>query len=269
MTTSDHDREDRLRAALARSAGTYLPSPAPVGRILSEGRARRARQRAAYTAAAAGAVVAAVALPMAVRGQSDPADPAPPAATVTGRHATPTAADRHATPSAGAPVTAEVRHGRTDGVDWSVTLLFYPRRPAAVTPGPPPPGHPAPPVKSSLICAHIVVGGVRVDHQGGAWSDCDMVDGAADPQEQDFFEGPWGLLDKGLSGTRIFVSSLRDASSGTVTLTDGTRITGHSVTVPGTSYRAWAAPIPDGATIAAVDQYDAAHHRISHETQWH
>ncbi|MER6978231.1 hypothetical protein [Streptomyces carpinensis] len=38
--------------------------------------------------------------------------------------------------------------------------------------------------------------------------------------------------------------------------------------VPGTTYRAWAAPIPNGHTITAVDQYDTHHHRLSHDTDW-
>jgi hypothetical protein len=271
MSTTDHDREDRLRAALARSAGTYAPPPAPVGRILTEGRVRRARRRAGYAAAVAAVVAAGVALPMVLRGPSpEVAGPASGATTAAGRRAEPTATGRPTTaPHQGAaPVTTQVRSGRTDGVDWSVSLVFYPQRPAGFTPGSKPSGMPTPPLKSSLICAHVVIGGVRVDHQGGPWSDCDMVDGTTDQGEQDFYEGPWGLHDKGLSGTRIFVSSTHDAAYGTVTLTGGIRVTGQSVTVPGTRYRAWAAPVPDGAAIAAVDQYDAGHHRISHETQW-
>jgi hypothetical protein len=40
------------------------------------------------------------------------------------------------------------------------------------------------------------------------------------------------------------------------------------VTVPHTSYRAWAVAIPDGKTIATVDTYDANHHLLSSEDYW-
>ena len=273
--TPEPGRDEPLRAALARSAAAYLPSPAPVDRILQQGRARRARRRAGYTAATAAVLVVGAAVPTALHQGGSGRDTAAPAATATAQRtgtttapATPTESAKSTAPADTAPVTTEVRSGRTDGTDWSVTLIFYPKRPAGFPTGPLPGGITLPP-KSAAICAHVVIGGVRVDHQGGRWSDCDGVDGAADPNEGDFFEGPWGLHDKGLSGTRVFVCSLQAAASGTVTLTDGTKVTGHSVRVPGTAYRAWAAPIPGGATIATVDSFDARGHRIAHETNWH
>ncbi|WP_190019444.1 hypothetical protein, partial [Streptomyces lucensis] len=59
-----------------------------------------------------------------------------------------------------------------------------------------------------------------------------------------------------------------EVAYGVVTLSDGTQVKAATVTIPGTAYRAWAAPIPDGRTITSVDQYDADHHRISHDTDW-
>ncbi|NUP36349.1 MAG: hypothetical protein HOY76_04840, partial [Streptomyces sp.] len=55
---------------------------------------------------------------------------------------------------------------------------------------------------------------------------------------------------------------------GVVTLDGGGRLQAPVVAVPGTAYRAWAVAIPSGRTIAAIDQFDAAHHRVSHETEW-
>ncbi|MFI1096216.1 hypothetical protein [Streptomyces sp. NPDC020917] len=270
--TPEPGPDEPLRAALARSAATYLPPPAPVDRILEQGRARRARRRAGYTAVTAAVLVVGAAVPMALHQGPAGRAASGPAATGTvhgtGAPTTPAGRTKSAAPADATPVTTEVRSGRTDGTDWSVTLVFYPRKPAGFPTARPMRGF-TPPPKSSAICAHVVIGGVRVDHQGGRWSDCDEVNGAADPEEGDFFEGPWGLHGKGLSGTRVFVSSLRAAASGTVTLTDGTEVTGPSVTVPGTAYRAWAAPIPRGATIASVDSFDARGRRIAHQTNWH
>ncbi|MGV9292424.1 hypothetical protein, partial [Streptomyces sp. NPDC003719] len=74
---------------------------------------------------------------------------------------------------------------------------------------------------------------------------------------------------KGLTGSRLMVSNPEaDVAYGVVTLSDGTRMKATTVTVPGTAYRAWAAAIPNGKTITTVDQYDAHHHRLSHDTNW-
>ncbi|MFJ5897458.1 hypothetical protein ACIQFZ_18670 [Streptomyces sp. NPDC093064] len=77
------------------------------------------------------------------------------------------------------------------------------------------------------------------------------------------------MHDKGLSGSRLMVSNPEaNVAYGVVSLSDGTQVKATTVTVPGTTYRAWAAPIPNGRTITTVDQYDTHHHRLSHDTYW-
>jgi hypothetical protein len=239
--TPEHDQDERLRAALARSVGAYAPSPAPVERILTAGRVRRARRRrAAVLAAATSVLVAGMVLPLSCRSDSpEPSHPLPPA-TSPPVHLT-------APPVAG-PVRAQVGRGTVDGTSWSVTLEYYPTR--------------------FLLCQRMVVGGVRIDHQGGPWTDCRPLTGAHDPHGTGE-EGLWGPHDKGTTGSRLFVADPEaNVASGVVTLTDGTRLKAHTVTVPHTSYRAWAVAIPDARTIATIDQYDTGHHRVSHETDW-
>jgi hypothetical protein len=127
----------------------------------------------------------------------------------------------------------------------------------------------APPGPTSLLCQGMVVGGVRIDHQGGPWTDCRPLTGAHDSSEAGE-AGLWGLQDKGADGPRLFVANTAaDVAYGTVTLTDGQTLTGDSVPVPGTGYQAWAVAIPAGRAIASVDMYDARHHRLSHDTEWH
>ncbi|MFD4607718.1 hypothetical protein ACFWOT_06290 [Streptomyces sp. NPDC058440] len=121
---------------------------------------------------------------------------------------------------------------------------------------------------TSLLCRRMFIGGVRIDHQGGPWADCQPVTGTDDPQPAGGM-GLWGFHDKGLSGTRLMVSNPEaDVAYGVVSLSDGTQVKATTATVPGTTYRAWAEPIPNGQTITTVNQYDTHHHRLSHDTNW-
>jgi hypothetical protein len=160
-----------------------------------------------------------------------------------------------------------VASGRVDGVKWSVKLQYYPTLPPGYT-YEPFPGQGNAPEPTSLLCQRMYIGGVLIDHQGGPWADCQPLVGAHDPAGSGN-EGLWGTKDKGLDGSRLFVANPGgDVAYGVVTLTDGTRLTARSVTVPHTDYHSWAVAIPDGHTIATVDQYDARHHLVSHETDW-
>jgi hypothetical protein len=254
---SGADREDEgaaLRDALARTAQAYMPPAAPLGRIVAAGRARRTRRRASAVAAVAAVVVLGVTVPLARWGGGPRTDePAAPAMLATG-DVTPGVTVRP-------PSTAVTGHGMVDGTPWSVTVEFYPDAPAGAL-GP----HALP--DAPLLCTRIVIGGVRVDHQGGPWTDCDRVDGTDDPKASGDL-GLWGLHDKGTSGSRLMVAHPGpQVAYAIVRLTDGTPLTGHVVTVPHTSYRSWAVGIPDGRTIAAVDTYDAHHHLLDHDTVW-
>lgn len=162
-----------------------------------------------------------------------------------------------------------IAKGTVDGQKWSVTQEFYATFPAGYEVPAPPPGLPGGTSDAtSLLCQRMVVGGVRIDHQGGPWSDCQPVSGAHDPGASGE-EGLWGLHDKGTTGARLFVANpAGDVAYGVVTLSDGTRLTARRVSVPTTDYGTWAVAIPDGRTIATVDAYDAHHHRVSHETDW-
>ncbi|MEV6010444.1 hypothetical protein AB0M29_26960 [Streptomyces sp. NPDC051976] len=170
--------------------------------------------------------------------------------------------------TAPAVVSQLIGHGTVDGTPWSVTLEFHATLPKGFKVGTLPPGMPKQPARTSLLCQRMVIGGIRIDHQGGPWADCQPVDGTHDPSGSGE-AGLWGLHDKGTTGSRLFVSNPEaNVSYGVVTLTDGERLTAHVVAVPHTSYRAWAVAIPDNRTIASVDEFDAHHHRVSHQTEW-
>ncbi|MFI2763378.1 hypothetical protein ACH5A3_31645 [Streptomyces echinatus] len=163
-------------------------------------------------------------------------------------------------------VTQVIGKGRVDGHRWSVALEFHRTLPKGYTPPTYPDGTTAP--GTSLLCQRMYIGGVRIDHQGGPWADCQPVTGTHDPNGSGGM-GLWGLHDKGLSGSRLMVSTpAADVAYGVVSLSDGTRVKATTATVRGTGYRAWAAPVPDGRTITAVDQYDAHDNRLSHDTNW-
>ncbi len=163
-------------------------------------------------------------------------------------------------------VTQVIGRGRVDGHRWSVALEFHRTLPKGYTLPRLPDGSTAP--GTSLLCQRMYIGGVRIDHQGGRWADCQPVTGTQDPHASGEL-GLWGLHDKGLSGSRLMVSNPEaDVAYGVVSLSDGTQVKAATVTVPGTTYRAWAAAIPDGRTITAVDQYDIHHKPLTHDTNW-
>ena len=163
-------------------------------------------------------------------------------------------------------VTQVIGKGRVDGHRWSVALEFHRTLPKDYTLPTIPDGTTAP--GTSLLCQRMYIGGVRIDHQGGPWADCQPVTGTQDPHASGEM-GLWGLHDKGLSGSRLMVSNPEaDVAYGVLTLSDGTHVKATTVTVPGTTYRAWAAPIPNGQTITAVDQYDTHDNRLTHDTNW-
>ncbi|AQS69003.1 hypothetical protein [Streptomyces pactum] len=164
-------------------------------------------------------------------------------------------------------VTRSAGSGIIDGKEWSVTLQFYPEVPE---------GFPSDdwtsgfggsrPVDPSLLCQRVFIGGVQVDHQAGPWAGCAVVDG-----RDDFVEGAGlhGLSGKGTSGTRIFVGNpAPGTATARLTLDGGTVRTAEVVTLPGTSYRAFALPVADGETIASVDTFDGQGNRLTHETYW-
>ncbi|MFF8591462.1 hypothetical protein ACF061_08420 [Streptomyces sp. NPDC015220] len=255
--TPDHDQEDWLRAAYTRSRDAYPSSQAPVDQILTAARARRRRSRAAAVTAGAACVLAlCLTVPF--------LKPSPDAVGPTLRP-TPAASPTH-TPAPSTVGVQVIGEGRVDGQRWSVALEFHRTLPKDyVSPAAP---HRTAAPGTSLLCQRMYIGGVRIDHQGGPWADCQPVTGTNDPQAAGN-TGLWGLHDKGTSGSRLMVANPEaDVAYGIVTLTDGTRIKATSATLPGTTYRAWAAPIPDGHTISSVDQYDTHHNRLSHDTYW-
>ncbi|MEV5802570.1 hypothetical protein [Streptomyces collinus] len=163
-------------------------------------------------------------------------------------------------------VTQVIGGGRVDGHRWSVALEFHPTLPKGYTPPKLPDGTTT--QGTSLLCQRMYIGGVRIDHQGGPWSDCQTVTGTQDPGASGGM-GLWGLHDKGTSGTRLMVSTPEtEVAYGVVSLSDGTHVRATTVKVPGTTYRAWAAPLPGGKTITTVDQYDTHGNRLTHDTYW-
>ncbi|WP_329139459.1 hypothetical protein OG552_33490 [Streptomyces sp. NBC_01476] len=170
--------------------------------------------------------------------------------------------------TAGARVVSQlIARGRVDGDAWSVTLEFHPTLPGDY-PADQFPGSGEQPQAGSLLCRRMYIGGVRIDQQGGPWADCQPVNGAHDPAGSGS-AGLWGLHDKGTTGSRLFVSNPENTVAyGVLTLTDGTSLTARTLTVHGTDYRAWAVAIPDGRTIATVDEYDTHHQLVSHSADW-
>jgi hypothetical protein len=162
-----------------------------------------------------------------------------------------------------------IGHGTVDGTPWSVTLEFHATLPEGFKTGALPPGMSKQPLRTSLLCQRMVIGGTRIDEQGGPWSDCQEVDGTHDPSESGE-GGLWGLYDKGSTSSRLFVGNPGTrVAHGTVTLAGGQQLTASAVTVPGTGYRAWAVAIPGGRTVTSVDEFDTQGHRIGHDTNFH
>ncbi|MFI1764018.1 hypothetical protein ACH41H_18480 [Streptomyces sp. NPDC020800] len=255
--TPDHGQEDWARAAFARSREAYPSSQAPVDQILTAARARRKRRRAAAVVASAACVLG---FGLTVAFLKPPPDAVAPS------RRPPPPVSSPVTP-APVPVSVRVAEGTTDGHRWSVALEFHRTLPKGYTLPTLPDGTTAP--GRSLLCQRMYIGGVRIDHQGGPWADCQPVTGTHDPHASGEM-GLWGLHDKGLNGTRLMVSNPEpDVAYGVVSLSDGTQVKAATVTVPGTTYRAWAAPVPDGRTITSVDQYDTHHNRLTHDTNWH
>ncbi|WP_328997812.1 hypothetical protein OHA18_25500 [Kribbella sp. NBC_00709] len=163
-------------------------------------------------------------------------------------------------------VAQTIGKGTVDGLGWSVVLEFYPTLPKGYAI--PAKGMKMEAGKSSLLCQRMMIGGVRIDHQGGPWADCQPVAGAHDPSQAGG-AGLWGLTDKGTRGSRLFVATVGSGvSSGVLDLADGSQLKASAVTVPGTSYRAFAVAIAKGKTITSVDTYDGRHHRLTHDTYW-
>lgn len=197
-----------------------------------------------------------------------PAGPATPAAHRVGASPAAMAAKAAAAPRKQTPqvVTQLIGKGRVDGKPWSVALEFHRSLPEGYELPTSPNGTTAP--GTALLCQRMYIDGVRIDHQGGPWSDCQPVTGTHDPAGSGGM-GLWGFQDKGTSGSRLMVSNPEaDIAYGIVNLTDGTHLKAPTVTVPGTDYRAWAVAIPNGKTISAVDQYDKHHRRLTHDTYW-
>ncbi|WP_405767956.1 hypothetical protein OG539_25000 [Actinacidiphila glaucinigra] len=217
---------------------------------------------------ATAAAVAIGAVSLGASAMAAPAGPAAPAAHRVGTSPAAVAAKAVAAPRKQTPqvVTQLIGKGRVDGKRWSVALEFHRTLPEGYELPTSPDGTTAP--GTALLCQRMYIDGVRIDHQGGPWSDCQPVTGTHDPAGSGGM-GLWGFHGKGTSGSRLMVSNPEAAIAyGIVDLTDGTHLKATTVTVPGTDYRAWAVAIPDGKTISAVDQYDKRHHRLTHDTYW-
>ncbi|WP_042421659.1 hypothetical protein [Streptacidiphilus anmyonensis] len=159
-----------------------------------------------------------------------------------------------------------VGQGRMGRVGWKVKLEYYRHLPHGYQVPTPPPGVKLPKY-TGLLCERMYLGGVRVDHQGGPWSDCQGVTGPTQPVGG---EGLWGLTGKGTTGYRLFVG--QDAppvAYAVLTFTDGHHYRADSVHLRGTAFNAFAIPISKGRYIRSVDTFDAAGKRLSHETYWH
>ncbi|MFF7210507.1 hypothetical protein ACFZAU_08170 [Streptomyces sp. NPDC008238] len=224
--------------------------------------------RKAGIATAAAVAIGAVSLgATAVAAPSGPAAQAAPAAQRAGAPAAVPAAAVAAPKKQASPVVTQlIGKGRVDGKLWSVALEFHKTLPEGYELPTAPDGTPA--SGTALLCQRMYIDGVRIDHQGGPWSDCQPVTGAHDPAGSGGM-GLWGFQDKGTSGTRLMVSNPEAAVAyGVITFSDGTHRKAATVTVPGTDYSAWAIAIPDGKTIDTVDQYDKRHHRLTHDTYW-
>jgi hypothetical protein len=216
---------------------------------------------------AAATAVAIGAMSLGASAMAAPSAPSAPSAHRAGAPAA-VAAEAVVAPAKHAPrvVTQLIGKGRVDGKPWSVALEFHRTLPEGYDLPTSPDGTTAP--GTALLCQRMYIDGVRIDHQGGPWADCQPVTGAHDPAGSGGM-GLWGFQDKGTSGSRLMVANPEsEVAFGVVVLTDGTRLKAPTVTVPGTDYRAWAVAIPDGRTIATVDQYDSRHHRLTHDTYW-
>jgi hypothetical protein len=159
-----------------------------------------------------------------------------------------------------------VGQGRMGDVTWKVELEYYRHLPRGYQVPTPPPGFPTPKY-TGLVCERMYLNGVRIDHQGGPWSDCDGVNG---PDRPIGGEGLWGLTDKGTSGYRLFVGEpAAPVAYAVLTFTDGRSYRANSVLMRGTAFSAFAIPISKGRYIRSVDTFSADGRRLTHETEWH
>ena len=160
-----------------------------------------------------------------------------------------------------------VGQGRMGHVSWKVVLEYYRHLPRGYRVPTPPPGIPAPKY-TGLLCERMYLGGVRIDHRGGPWSDCNGVNGATQPIGTE--EGLFGLTAKGTSGYRLFVGETSaPVGYAVLTFTDGHPYRANSAHLRGTGFNAYAIPISKGRYIRSVDTFTADGHRLSHETYWH
>jgi hypothetical protein len=109
--------------------------------------------------------------------------------------------------------------------------------------------------------------GVRIDHQGGPWSDCQPVTGPTQPLGD---EGLWGLNAKGTTGYRLFVGQTSaPVGYAVLTFTDGRTYRADAARLRGTGFNSFAIPISKGRYISSVDTYTRGGQLLSHETYWH
>lgn len=250
--------EDELRRVITHAAHQHPPSPVPLQEILREGRVRRARRRIALSSAGA-ALAAGLAVPITTHVAGSPS---------TTNHGTATSHSMEA-----ATLSELIGSGTVDGKAWSVTLEFHPKSPK---------GYELPAkvgistqkgAVQSLLCPRVVIGGVRVDRKGGLWSGCHTVTGTRDSRQWSG-AGLHDLRDPSSTGIRIFVGRIclgdpkQNVTDAEITLNDGKRLRARVNTVSRTGYGAFAIPLGKGQTIASVDQYNADHKRLTHETFW-
>ncbi|RAG80393.1 hypothetical protein DN069_38360 [Streptacidiphilus pinicola] len=210
-------------------------------------------------AAATGVALSGVASASATAGSASPAVQAAKART---------AARTTAATSALPGVTSVlVGQGRMGHVSWKVVLEYYRHLPRGYHVPSMPPGIPTPKY-TGLLCERMYLDGVRIDHQGGPWSDCNGVTGATRPIGTE--EGLYGLTAKGTSGYRLFVGETSaPVGYAVLTYTDGHSYRANSAHLRGTGFNSYAIPISKGRYIRSVDTYTADGHRLSHETDWH
>ncbi|GAB2611918.1 hypothetical protein GCM10027168_50870 [Streptomyces capparidis] len=242
--------EDDLRHALERAARRHEPAPAPVADIVRAGRARRARNRA-LVAAAVCAVVA-VGVGTTVLGAAGPQGTQPSGSTRTAAPASPPRTPPSAVTSTG------VASGTMDGLSWSVRLEYHPRLPADYH-------EERGPQARGLLCERILIGGTRVDAEGGPWSGCTPVAGPRDVVPQ---AGVHVVDEPGAARSRVLAAQPGpDVARAVITYAGGERRTAEVAAVPGTAFRGYAFPVRKGQYIEAVEEYDAHGALLSRETQ--
>jgi hypothetical protein len=208
-------------------------------------------------AAAAGIALSGVASASTTTGAAPVAGTKPAAAQVNAQPAASTRSD---------VTRVLVGQGRMGHVTWKVEFEYYRHLPRGYRMPTLPPGYPTPKY-TGLLCERMYLNGVRIDHQGGPWADCEGVTG---PMQPIGGEGLWGLTDKGTSGYRLFVGETSGpVAYAVLTYTDGRSYRADSAHVRGTDFNGYAIPISKGRYIRSVDTFTAGGQRLSHETYWH